>query len=562
MPIASDNPPDVFTLDQFKGLNQQSQRGSIDDQEEWFDENLFAIGPGNLRSCWGPSPSFYTVPAGYTIRRIFCGFYGQDITDPQGAPPSYSQPPPGRKCWVFYENGTAAGMVDEVDLDTHQVTTVGQIWAPISPKWWASAKVWRPRWIGSTMGQVGGVLFGSPQGLYAWDGQNLYSPGGPAPDWLTNALENPFPSVTTMPSGLPGIYAMEVYSGRLWVAGKDVISFTSPENGADFSEGTGGGSFGYYGDKLVHDYMDLAASSGYLYVFGDSSTDMISNVQMSGQGTATDPYLTNFLYMNVDPQVGQRFPRVVGHWGRYFTLYNGAGIFLMQGGDANEIGQKTLNIYNTLDTSEFYPTMSPCTMFGTRVMLFNGMFTDPWGRKRTLLLMWHGTFWSIASQHYNLTHIAPYEDNSVLTAYGTDGTNLYRLFDSPDPTLIKRLSTKALRGDGPAQLVIKNFKRVYLEFHDCSGDGWTRSDSQTVVSVPRPPRGVSFTGSITTGDGGVQGGKQDIGFDLTSGKKHSIEPFPISGGGIWAYVDLESISPDFIIERLHVTNEGRTLFGA
>ena len=51
MPIQSANPFELMTLDQFKGLNQQSKQGSIDDQEEFWNENLFAIGPGNLRSC-------------------------------------------------------------------------------------------------------------------------------------------------------------------------------------------------------------------------------------------------------------------------------------------------------------------------------------------------------------------------------------------------------------------------------------------------------------------------------------------------------------------------------
>ena len=64
MAIQSANPFDLVTIEQWKGLNQQSERGSIDDQEEWWDENFFAIGPGNLRTCWGPSAAIYTAPAG------------------------------------------------------------------------------------------------------------------------------------------------------------------------------------------------------------------------------------------------------------------------------------------------------------------------------------------------------------------------------------------------------------------------------------------------------------------------------------------------------------------
>jgi hypothetical protein len=545
MATQSGGDPKLQTLGQWSGLNQQAQRGSIDDNEEWWNENLFAIGPGNLRSCWGRGPAIYTAPAGVKILRIFFGFIGNET-------PQFGVPPPGRLGWMFLSDGT----VDQVDLDTKVVTHVGQIWNPVPPQYWASAKVWRPQFFGNVAGEQGGVLFGSPEGatsggLYAWDGTTLSSPGDIAPDWLTDqAATNPGGPPTFMPVGLPGIYTMEVYNARLFVAGKDVISFSAPSNGADFSTTDGGGSFGYFGDKLVYTYNDLAASGGYLFCFGDSSIDMISNVVLSGAGTAQAPFTTNMNYVNIDPQVGQRFPRPVGRIGRYMQMFNGAGIFECQGGEAREIGARTTNIFNTLDTSLYLPTMCPATMFGFRVLLCNGRFTDPWGVTRNLILMWHpvrggaGDFWSIASQGLELTHIGAYEQDSIITPYGTDGDSLYQLFAQPDPLLRKHLATKFLRGPQMEQITIKNWKRLFLEFYDFYGGG------------------VAFTGHITTKAGGIPGGAQDIGFELTEGTKYAFEPQPINGMGIAGAVDLFSLSPDFAIERLHILADERTIWGA
>jgi hypothetical protein len=542
MPIQSANQPEIFTLDQWQGLNQQGRRGSIGDQEEWWNENLFAIGPGNLRACWGHGPAIYTAPAGLKILRMFFGFIGWPT--PQFDAPGL--PNGGRLGWMFLSDGS----IDQVDLDLHSVTRVNGgsvVWQPIAPHYWGSAKVWRPRFFGSVTGQQGGVLFGSPQGLYAWDGQTLTSPGQPAPDWLTDTLETGTTPVN-MPQGLPGIYCMEVYQQRLFVAGKDVVSFSAPSNGADFSTTNGGGSFGYFGDKLTYSFMDLVSSAGYLFCFGDSSTDLISNVQLSGQGTTGSPFVTNMNYANIDPQVGHRFPRPVGRMGRYMVMYNGAGIWLMQGGDAQNIGDKTTNIYNTLDTSLYLPTMAPATMFGFRVLLCNGRFTDPFGVTRNLILMWHpvqnNQFWSVASQGLELTHVGSYEQDSIITPYGTDGTSLYQLFAQPDNQLLKRLSTKALRGTGIAQLAIKNAKRLYAEIEDM-GTG-----------------GVGMVGDVTCFGGGVPGGTQDVGFQLPAGKKFDVLPEPIEGGGVAIQIDLQSNSPDFVLERLHITSEERTLFGA
>jgi hypothetical protein len=551
MPIQSDNPPDLFTVEQWKGLNQQSKRQSIDDQEEYWNENFFALGPGNLRTCWGPSAPIYTAPEGTVIRRLFLGYYGNQT-------PEFGAPPPGAMAWLFLSDGT----VDEVDINTGQTTSLrakGQIWNPIEPQFWASAKVWRPQFVGSTVGQQGGVLFGSPSssgnppgGLYAWDGTTLSSPGQPAPDWLTDLQEtDPGAIPPPMPIGLPGIYAMEVYASRLWVVGKDVVSFSAPANGADFSTANGGGSFGYFGDRLVYAFTDIAASAGYLYLFGDSSIDAINNVILVGTpGSLPQPVTTDFNYFNVDPQIGQRFPRPVGRIGRYFVMFNGAGIFLLQGGEATAIGDKVSGIWQHLDTSQYLPTFAPANMFGFRVMLLNGRFTDAYGITRSLMLMFHPTsgneFWSVASQGLELTNIASYEQDSVIDAYGTDGTRLFKLFAQPDPLLGKILATKELRGAASplSALTLKNFKRIYAELFDNDG------------------RGVSLVGFVTGGDGGVPGGSQSVGFQLTPGIQHQIIPAPLSVAGIWAGIDVRSFSPDFSIQRLHLASEERTLFGA
>jgi hypothetical protein len=341
---------------------------------------------------------------------------------------------------------------------------------------------------------------------------------------------------------------MEVYNSRLWVAGKDVISFSAPSNGADFSTADGGGSFGYFGDKLIYSYMALHAVAGYLFVFGDSSTDLISNVQLTGSGTPEAPYTTNFNYENIDPQTGQRFPRPIGIVGRNSILFSPSGLYMMQGGDAQPVGNKVIGIWNTLDTSLYLPTFATLDHHGFRVLLVNGRFTDIFGVTRNLLLMWHPVrgkeFWSVASQRFELTNIGTYEQDSTCRAYGTDGTNLYQLFQQPDPLLIKRLVTKKIKGEGESLLTIKNWTRAYLTIQDNSGEG------------------VSIKGHMISGDGGVPGGSQGVDFELQPGQISRIIPAPLDGAGIWGALDISSNSPDFSIERINLTAHLNTLFGA
>jgi hypothetical protein len=164
--------------------------------------------------------------------------------------------------------------------------------------------------------------------------------------------------------------------------------------------------------------------------------------------------------------------------------------------------------------------------------------------------MFHPTkgneFWSVASQGLDLTNIGSYEQDSTITPYGTDGRSLYRLFAAPSPTLVKRLSTKQLRVTSSklSALTIKNLKRLYAEIADNDG------------------RGVSITGTVTSGGGGIPGGVESVDFELTRGVPFGILPSPLHGSGIWSAIDLSTNAPDITIERLHLAAEERSLYGA
>ena len=534
MAIQSANPPQIITLEAWAGVNQSSSRPVIDDQECWWLENLFPIAPGHLRSAWGPSPPIYTAPEGVEILRIFCTII--DGQNPLG--------------FMFKSDGT----VDQVNLNTQAVTGLGNVWQPVAPHYWADIKLWSPNQVGNQPGETGGLLIGSPQGLYAWDGVTLTPPGATPPLWLTNNQTvdaNGDPLV--MPVGLPGIYAMEVYKDRLWVMGQTVISFSAPTVAIDFSAAGGGGSFPYHGDQLTLSRTAMRASGGFLFLFNDSSTDGIADLTLVTGTAATGPagqvttIATQFQLNNIDPQIGQRFFRRPGVWEQSYTLYNGSGIFLLAGSQVVWASQKITNLLQTLDSTPFEPTQCAAHIFGKKWMLFNAMLTDAWGIKRPLLLCWSGPGegkWVIASQKLNLTHITDYEQNSVITPYGTDGASLYQLFAQPDSELQKRITTKLYNGTDLA-LVVKSWKRAYLEWMDKYHGN----------------EGVFFTGTVATHGGGIPNGLEDIGFALEP-SGYDIVPAPISGQGINAGVDLISYSPDFTVARLHLTFDARTLFGA
>jgi len=516
-------------------MNASSGRTSIGDQESWWMENLFPIGPGNLRAAYGPSAALYTTP-GPTIRRIF--FTNIDGVNPLG--------------FMALDDGT----IDQVNLNNGAVTSLGPVWTPVAPHYWLDIKLWQPNQFGNVAGQHGGVVIGSPKGLYAWDGATLTGPGQQPPLWLTNnQTVDSTGAPLVMPSGLAGIYALEIYKNRLWVMGQTVINFSAPANGGDFSSGSGGGAFPYYGDQLTVSYTDLQHSAGFLYVFGDSMTDGITDISLAQtqiQLANLTLVQTQFTNNNIDPQIGQRFFRPIGKWETMFAVWNGAGIYLLQGQSYAWASQKIVNLLRSLDPLPFEPTVAVGHVHGVKWMFFNGTFTDIWGVKRSMMLAWSGPQtqkWFVVSQGKNLTEISSYEQNSIITPYGTDGTSLYQLFAQPDPSLPKLLATKAYTASTVltqmSALTVKSWKRLYLEWMD-NGTG---------------PDGPSITATQSTADGGIVNGREDIGFSLAPGTL-GITPHPTFGAGISSWVDFKSLSPDFTIARLAITFDERTLYGA
>ena len=521
MPLQSANVPEILTL-QTWGVNQSVGRTTIDDTETWWCENFFPNAPGYLRAGYGPSAPIYTAPSGVQILRMFLG--NITLVNPSA--------------FLFLSNGE----VHRVDLTTGADVNLGNIWLPISPPIWpADFKIWIPSQIGNVPGEVGIALIGSPAGLYAVDGNDtVTAPGAEAPLQLTNNA----PGVP-MPQGLPGVYAMEVYQQRLWVSGNSVVSFSAPNNAVDFSTAAGGGSFPYFGDKLTSSYTDMAQGGGFLYLFGDSMVDTISGLNLIGSAGAPGtslPYTTTFQLQNVDPQNGQRFYRPVGQLGQTFLTYTGDGIRALSGGQVQWISQKMTNLLNTIDASEFQPTICAADIFGKRWMLFNAKLTDPWGVARSMMLCWDGAVWVIATQNLNLTNIGAWEGYSTIHPYGTDGTSLYNLFAQPDPNLEKRISTKAWFGT--YLNTIKDFKRLYVEIQDNQ----------------HGPEGVSLTGQFSTIGGSIPNGREDVAFDLVPGGYTTV-PAPLFGKGLNGMLDLKSLSPDFALTRLSVTYEDRTLYG-
>lgn len=508
LPAAGQTPEsssERFLLEDFGTLNTKAKRTSIDDSEFAWIENMMQIGPGNLRALYDNGAALYTTTPPRTILEAF----GYNI----GAIPYFA---------VFLDNGTAV-QVRRSDGATTTISAVASTFrctASFTP----GCAQFGSKYL---LIVVDDSIRGASNGYFIWDGASLYGPGSLQPQvTITNVgagygsvptvgfsggsgagatatavvtngsvtavnITNPgsgyvvgdtvtltftggtpttpaTATITIMPFGVSGL-AIEVYSGRIWIAAPaanpSTVTFSAPNNVGNFSTALGGGSFQAADSFLRVRITALRQSNGFLYYFGDSSINVISNVQTSGS-----PATTTFNNSNVDPQVGTQWRDCIQPFGRALVFANPSGVYALYGGAAEKVSPQLDGIFAGADFMTFTPTASVMTIYGIKCYMLMVRAPDPLDETlRRFFCIWDGQKWFLGSQTANPSSALLQEINSDLTAWGTTSTTLFPMFHTASSSLRKWLQTKLWKGSG--NIVFKQALRAYLQvFNNFSGD--------------------------------------------------------------------------------------------
>lgn len=242
----------------------------------------------------------------------------------------------------------------------------------------------------------------------------------------------------TMPTGIQG-NAIETFQSYVWIGNGDTLIWSAPGSPVDFSTSGGGGSLTSNDSSLRVTYEQLTQSNGYLYLFGDSSISYVAGVQTTGS-----PPTTSFSLQNVDPEVGTPWPNTVNVLGSNIIFGNPWGAHVSFGGRAAKVSSELDGIYNTAPNfSGIIPSSAKAILFGKRIwVLLLPVIDQVTGQLVNKLFLWDEKRWCSTQQSAALVFLAAQEINSVLTAWGTDGTSLYRLFQNPTTNLTKTLQSK------------------------------------------------------------------------------------------------------------------------
>lgn len=293
-----------------------------------------------------------------------------------------------------------------------------------------------------------------------------------------------------MPFGIEG-NCVETYTGRAWVGNGAVVTYSAPGSLVDFSSASGGGNFTSTDSFLRVGYVKLVQTNGFLYLIGDSSVNYISGVQTSGS-----PPVTTFTNQNADPEVGTPYPNTVDVFGRNILFGNSFGAHVSYGAAVTKISEPLDGVFNSvLNFGGQELSAAKAIIYGKKVWMVLVPVLDPVTNVQTnILFMWNGKIWFSSIQDITINYIQHQEINSILTAWGTDGTVLVPLFQTPSTAFAKTVQSRLTDQPGGYQFT-KAASRLWAMFE------FTAAVQQTVtinVDSEVTTKAYTFTSPLNT----------------------------------------------------------------
>ena len=228
------------------------------------------------------------------------------------------------------------------------------------------------------------------------------------------------------------------FSGRVWIAAGRTIYYSAANSFTDFTS-VSAGSLVLTDETLHGNIQQIVSANNFLYIFGDDSINVISNVNVNTNG------ITLFTNTNVSASVGSKRPYAIFPYFRSVLFLNDYGIYALVGSTTSKLSDPLDGIFPNIDFT--YPIYAGqvlvnnilCAAFNFRY--YDAVFTQSY---RYIQAVFFEKKWFLTSQGDSLAYITSVPLNGKITLFGTDGTTLYQLYQSTSTAITSRIQTALL----------------------------------------------------------------------------------------------------------------------
>ena len=222
------------------------------------------------------------------------------------------------------------------------------------------------------------------------------------------------------------------FQGRVWIAQGRTVFYSAAGSYNDFVT-VSAGNLNLQDDTLHSKITALISANNFLYVFGDDSINVFSDVRVGTTG------LTTFTNTNVSASVGSRRIDAIFPYFRSLLFMNDYGVYALVGATTTKLSDSLDGIFPLIDFTQ--------PVSGGQVLLnnilcaaFSFTYNDPVQGARQLQAVFFDKKWFLTSQG-TLSHITSAPLASGISMYGTGGTNLVKLYSNTTVNISSNVQT-------------------------------------------------------------------------------------------------------------------------
>jgi hypothetical protein len=225
------------------------------------------------------------------------------------------------------------------------------------------------------------------------------------------------------------------FSGRVWIAAGRTVYYSAAGSYSDFTS-VSAGSVTLTDSTLHGNIIQLLTANNFLYIFGDNSINVFSDVRVTTSG------ITLFTNTNVSASVGSELKNAIFPYFRSVLFMNDYGVYALVGSTTSKLSDSLDGIFPNIDfanpvyAGQVLLNNILCAVFNFRY--FDSTFTNSY---RYIQAVFFEKKWFISSQGNNIKYITSVPESGQIVIYGVSGNNLYRLYADESSAITSRIRT-------------------------------------------------------------------------------------------------------------------------
>jgi len=343
------------------------------------------------------------------------------------------------------------------------------------------------------------------------------------------------------------------FSGRVWIAAGRTVYYSAAGSYSDFTS-VSAGSVTLTDSTLHGNIIQLLTANNFLYIFGDNSINVFSDVRVTTSGT------TLFTNTNVSASVGSEQKNAIFPYFRSVLFMNDYGVYALVGSTTSKLSDALDGIFPNIDfvnpvyAGQVLLNNILCAVFNFRY--FDSTFTNSY---RYIQAVFFEKKWFISSQGNNIKYVTSVPEAGQILMYGVSGNNLYRLYADSTSSIVSRVRTALMPMTDP----IRTKQALKIGIEATAPANGTITMSATVDNENRSSFPYTLSSVITWQNNSLQvipwnnNSGTNIGWG-TSG--YSLYKTDAQQYGKYLGITVTSTNPGYVINGFEFEHELRVRF--